>query len=172
MCAPPALAAVATVMSVVGTGLGALQANAQSRYQAKLAERNAGLEREAAQQEIANTKTGALDYYRRLSQAKADQQLAAAASGVAVDFGTAADIVADTDMLGREDLRRLYDQGNQRLRGRDIGLSNYMAEAGAQRQAGRGALVKSLFDMGSTALSGAQQYRNLRDKTKPAAGFG
>ena len=169
MCGPPALAAAAAVMATIGTGIGALQANAQARYQAKLADRNAGIEREAARQEIDNTKTDSLAYYRRLSQAKADQTLWAAANGVAVDFGTAADVVVDTDMLGREDLRRLYDQGNQRVRGRDIAASNYVSEANAQRQAGKGALIKGLFDMGSTALSGAQQYSSLRpDKSKGA----
>lgn len=163
MCAPPAALAIgAAVLSAVGTGIGALQANSQARYQARIADRNAAMEREAAQQEAANTKTESQAYYRRLAAAKADQQLAAAASGVSVNFGTAADVVADTDMLGREDLKRLYEQGNQRVRGRDIQASNYMGEASAQRQAGKGALIKGAFDMGSTVLSGVQQYKKLR----------
>jgi hypothetical protein len=168
MCVPaaalPLVAAIGAGVSAVGTGFAALSANAQHRYNAKIAERNAAMEREAGQQEIQNTREAALAQYRRIAQIKGQQRLAAGAGGVSLDFGTAADTAADTDMLAREDMDRLYRQGAQNLRGRDIAASNFMGEANAQRQAGTGALVKGAFDMGSTVLSGAQQYRAMKDK--------
>lgn len=164
MCGPPALAAAAAVVSMAGTGMKALQANAQAKYQAKIAERNAALEREAGLQEDKATKEAALAHYRKVGQLKGQQRLAAAANGVSADFGTAADVLADTDMLSREDVRRLYEDGNNRRRSRDIAASNYMGEAQASRQAGKGALIGGLFDMTATALGGAQQYKTLKSQ--------
>ncbi|WP_237452070.1 hypothetical protein [Qipengyuania algicida] len=150
-------------MSMLGTGVSALQANAQANYQAQIADRNAAMEREAAQQEIANTQQEALAHYRKVAALKGQQRVAAAANGVSLDFGTAADVLASTDQLAREDTKRIYETGNNRLRSRDINASNYTAQASADRQAGTGALVKGVFDMGSTALGGVQQYAALKD---------
>jgi hypothetical protein len=169
MCLPAApLAIAAAVMAVASTGVSALQANAQAKYQAKIADRNASLANESAQQEILNTREEAMAHYRKVAALKGQQRVAAAANGVALDFGTAADVLADTEMLGREDVGRIYQQGNQRVRGYEIEASNYGAEADAQRQAATGALVKGVFDMGSTALSAASQYKTL----KANRGFG
>lgn len=162
MCAPVApLMLAATALSAIGTGMGALQANSQARYQAKIAERNAGLEREAAQQSILNTQTERQEHYRKVAQLKGAQRARAAASGVGLDFGTAADVLADTDMLAGEDVKHINERGFQRTRGFEINVSNYLGEASAQRQAGKGALIKGAFDMGSTILGGAQQYKRL-----------
>jgi len=80
------------------------------------------------------------------------------------DFGTPADTLADTEMLSREDTNRIYQQGNQRVRGYDIGASNYTAEASADRAKGSAALVSGLFSAGSTMLGGASQYKKLQPK--------
>lgn len=163
MCLPMAtLALIGTGLSAVGTGFSALQANAQANYQAKIADRNAALEREAGQQELQNTRDAMMAHYRETSRIKGQQRLAAAAGGVSLDFGTPLDTAADTQMLANEDASRIYSQGNQNLRGHDIQASNYGAEANAQRQAGTGALIKGAFDMGSTVLGGAAQYRKLK----------
>ena len=163
MCLPAApLALIGTALSAVGTGVAALQANAQANYQAQIAERNAGMEREAAQQEQENTRQAALAHYRQVAQLKGQQIVGAAANGVSIDFGTAGDTLADTEMLSREDAKRIYQQGNQNVRGHDIGASNYMGEANAQRQAGKAALIGGAFKMGSTVLGGASQYAQLR----------
>ena len=162
MCGPAALVVASTALSVVGTGVAALQANAQAKYQAKIAERNASLEREAGLQEEQQTQDDRRAHYRRLSQLKGEQRAIAAANGVSVEFGTASDIMADTDMLGREDIQRINQAGFNRRRSRDISASNYVAEAQASRQAGKGALINGLFSAGSTALSGATQYSKIK----------
>lgn len=162
MCDPVTLTIAATAMTAAGTGFSALQANQQAKYQAKIAERNAALEREAGQIEQQNMREAAMARYREMAQIKGQQRLAAGAGGVAIDFGTSADSIADTNLLGREDVSRIYQQGNQNLRGSDIQTSNFIGEANAQRQAGKGALIKGAFDMGSTILGGAQQYKKLK----------
>jgi hypothetical protein len=159
-----AAALAATVLSAVGTGVSALSAKAQGDYQAKIAERNAAMEREGFQQDQQNTREEALAHYRNVAKIKGEQIVGAAANGVGVDFGTAADTLGDTDMLAREDTKRIYDQGFQKGKSRDISASNYMGEASAQRSAGTAALVSGAFNMGSTVLSGVSQYKKLRAK--------
>lgn len=162
MCLPAAALAIgAAAMSAIGTGVSALSASKQANYQAKIAERNAAMEREASLQDQENTREAALAHYRKVAQLKGEQIVGAAANGVGVDFGTAADTVADTEMLSREDMGRLYKQGANNMRNRDITAGNFMAEASAQRSAGKGALVSGLFNMGGTVLSGVSQYKKL-----------
>lgn len=164
MCGPAALPLAAAALAAAGSITGGLAANAQARFQAKIAERNASMEREAAQQEIQNTQEAALDHYRKVGQLKGAQRARAAAGGVGVDYGTAAAVVDDTEMLGREDANRIYKQGYQNLIGRDIQASNYEGEANAQRKAGTMALVKSGFDAGGSLLSGASQYKKMKSQ--------
>lgn len=168
MCAP-ALPVLALAMSAIGTGFSALQANQQAKYQSKVADRNADLANEAAAQEQANTRQEALAFYRRQAQLKGSQRAAMSANGIDVNFGSAADIQADTEMLGREDVRRLYDQGAQKARGFEIEASNFGAEANAQRHAATGALIKGGLDIGSTALDGAQQFGSVKKKVSTSS---
>jgi len=164
MCDPLTLTAAAAAVSTIGAGFGALQANAQNKYQAKVADRNADLANEAARQEQQNTRDAAMQQYRRTAALKGQQRAAMAANGVDVNFGSALDLTADTDMLANEDVRRIYDQGYQRSRGFEVEASNYSSQASASRQAATGSLIGGVFDVGSTALGGATQYAKLKAK--------
>ena len=161
MCGP-ALPLIAAGFAAAGTGIGALQANAQALSRAKIAERNADLSREAGQTERLSIRDQAQAKYREIARIKGMQRVTAGANGVAIDFGTAGDVQADTQAMGSEDVNRIYQKGNQAMRGHDISASNFMAEANASRSAGKAALVKGVFDMGSTVLGGAQQYEKMR----------
>lgn len=167
MCDPVTLTVAATAVATIGAGYGALQSSAQSRYQARVADQNAKLSAESARQEQENTRDAALQHYRKVAQLQGQQRVAMAAGGLDVGFGNAADLTADTQMLAREDARRIYDQGAENVRGFDIEGSNYRAQAKASRQAATGALIGGAFDMAGTALGGASQYSQLK-----AQGFG
>lgn len=162
MCEPTTLVLAATAVTMAGQGYAALQSAAASRYEARVADQNAKLENEAAFRETENTKTAALAHYRRVAQLKGEQRVAQAANGVSLDFGSAADVAADTDMLAREDAQRIYDQGAEKVRGFDINAANYRSSAKASRFAAKGALIKGGLDMASTALSGATQYSKMK----------
>lgn len=164
MCDPLTLTIAATAVATAGAGFSALQQNAQANYQAKVADQNAKLSAEAANREQQNTADAALQHYRKVAQLKSEQRVAMAAGGIDVDFGNAADLTADTNMLAREDARRLYDQGAENTRGFDIEGTNYRSQAKASRQAATGALVSGAFNMGTTALGGAKQYSELKRK--------
>ncbi len=161
MCDPVTLTIAATVVTMAGQGMQALQANKQAKYEAKIAKRNSALANEAAGQELENTRTAALEHYRKVAALKGQQRATAGANGVSVDFGSPADVIDDTDMLAREDVKRIYDQGFQKSRGFEIDASNYTASARASRQAAKNALVNGAFQMAGTALGGAKQYSTM-----------
>lgn len=162
MCDPATLTLVATATAAVSSVTGTVMAVQQANLKRDLAERNAAMERNAAQDEMQNTREAALSRYREIARVKGQQRVAAAANGVGLDFGTAADVVADTDMLGREDVGRIYTAGDRAVRSRDIAASNYGAEANMARSQKTGAIVGGVADFGSTVLGGASQYRKLK----------
>lgn len=162
MCEPATLLLVSAGLSAVSTGVGAVMASQQAKAQAQIADRNAALERNAVQDELQNTRQQALARYREVAKIKGQQRLAAAANGVGLDFGTAADIVADTDMLGREDVQRIYTAGDRAVKSRDINASTYVAQANMARSQATGALIGGALDMGSTILGSASQYEKMK----------
>lgn len=165
MCAPVAtLALIGSAVSAAGTGFAALQANAQSNYQARVADQNAKLAAEAARRETDNTRDALLSHYRQVAQLQGQQRVAMAAGGLDVNFGNAADLTADTHMLAQEDARRIYEQGAENVRGYNIEGMNYQSQALASRQAASGALAQGVFGVATTALGGAKQYASIRAK--------
>ncbi|PTR05687.1 hypothetical protein C8K11_12717 [Novosphingobium sp. GV055] len=166
MCAP-ALPIIAAGMAVAGTAVKTISAMQQATVQARVADANAAAERDAAQQDQQNAQQAALQRYREIARVKGQQAVAAAANGVSLDFGTAADVVSDTDMLGREDVANIYRQGSNTLRSHDINAANYGAQANAARASRTNALISGALDMGSTVLGTASQYGAF----KGGAGF-
>lgn len=162
MCPPAALAVAAAAVSAIGSVVGGFAAKAQSNFQAKVAEANAANERENIELEKAKANREALLHYRKVAQFKGQQRVAAAANGVSTDFGTAQDIVTDTNTLSREDVGNIYGQSFQNVRGMDRTVSNFVGEARAAKARGKGALIGSFFEAGGTLLSGASQFKKLK----------
>jgi hypothetical protein len=100
MCAP-VLPLIAAGVAAVGSGIKAISAAGQARAAAQVADANAVAERNAAQQDQENTRQATLKQYREIARVKGQQTVAAAANGVSTDFGTAADVVGDTNMWAR-----------------------------------------------------------------------
>jgi hypothetical protein len=162
VCDPATLAISAAAVSSIGTVIGGFTARAQANYQAKVATANAANERENIRLEQERGQREAQLHYRKVAQLKGQQRAAAAANGVSTDFGTAQDIVTDTNTLAREDARNIYGQTFQNVRGMDRTVANFVGEARAKKAAGKGALIGSFFEAGSTLLGGAGQYKNLK----------
>lgn len=162
MCDPGTLLIASTAAAAIGSGVGALQSAAASRYQARVADRNAQLAAEAGATIDRNTKLEAQQRYRQQGQYAGQQVAAMAANGLDLGFGSALDVQRDTAMIGAEDIGRLYEGGFERRRGNDIEGSNYRSQAQGERQAATGALVKGAFDFGSTVLGGATQYSKFQ----------
>lgn len=133
-----------------------------SRYEAKIADRNAALEQEAGRNAADNGRIEAQRQYRKLAAVQGAQQAAMAANGIDQSFGSALQVQSDTAAMGAEDVGSIYDQTAQQVRGFDINASNYKAKATGARKEASGALVKGVFDVGSTILSGANQYSKMK----------
>jgi hypothetical protein len=153
-----------SAMSAAGQMMGGMQANAQGKYEANVAKRNAAMEVEAAHESVEIGKGERRDYWRKVGQVKGQQIAAMAANGIDVGYGTAARVQEDTQMLADEDASNLYRNISERTRGHHITATNYVMEAKAQRQKGKAKLVGSIFGAASSLLGGAQQMSALRPK--------
>lgn len=161
MC-PPVMAAAAAAMASIGTVVGGIAAKNMGNYQKKVADQNAKFVRENIQLEQEAGRREALLHYRKVAQLKGQQRAVAAANGVSTDFGTAGDLIDDTDMMAREDAANIYGQTFQNVRGMDRQAANFTSEGRAAKARGRNAFIGSLFQAGSTALGGAQQYSKMK----------
>lgn len=151
MCAP-VIPIVAAGLSAIGTGVNMAASMSQARAQASAADANAQAESNAAQIGQQTMRDAALQQYRQMAAVTGQQRLMAAAGGNAVGYGTAANAQNDTQILGQENLARIYAQGNQNLMGADIAVANDLGQAAAARNRGTAALVGGLYNLGTGAL--------------------
>jgi hypothetical protein len=171
MCAP-IVPLIATGLGAIGTGVNMAASIGQARAQAAAANANAAAESNAAQIGQQNMRDAALQQYRQMASVSGQQNMTAAANGDATGYGTAANAVNDTQILGQENLARIYAQGNQNLIGSDVAVANDLGQAAVANSRGNAALVGGLFNLGTgvlgagssgsggfgTALGGASQY--------------
>lgn len=150
MCAP----AIAAGLGAIGTGISTASAIGQAKAQAAAADANAAAESNAAQIGQQNMRDAALQQYRQMAAVSGEQNLTAAANGDAVGYGTAANALKDTQILGQENLARIYAQGNQNLMGSDISVANDLGQAAAANNRGTTALVGGLVNLGTGLMSG------------------
>lgn len=173
MCDPVTLAIGATAVAAVGTGFSAISANQQARYQGKIADANA---KAASAQAADANERGKLDLQsamRKNADLAGRQRLAMAANGIETDFGSALDLQKDTASLAAEDYALISRNTDREMAGFDMSATNYRAEGRAQRAAGRSALIKGAFDVGSTILGGVSQVGKIRAaRAGGASGWG
>lgn len=163
MCADPVtLAIIGTAVSAIGTGVTAVQAYSQQKYQQKVAEQNAKLEDAAAVDALQRGKQAVQQQQRELSREMGAQRASMAANGIDVNFGTAASFRGDTAMLGQEDSQTLRENSIREVMGFERSAANSRAKAAAAGQAAGGALVSGAFGVANTLLGGAQQYSKLK----------
>jgi hypothetical protein len=151
-------------MSAAGSVVQGMSANAQGKYEAGIAKQNAALERESAIQSIKQGQNERRDYWRKVGSVKGQQVASMAANGIDVGYGTADRVQSDTQMLADEDAANLYENIHQRTRGHVINAANYKAEAKAAKQRGKAALVGSVFQAGSSLMSGLTQASQMKAK--------
>jgi len=166
MCAP----VVPLVAGAIGTGVSIAASMSQARAQAEAAEANAAAESNAAQIGQQNMRQAALQQYQQMGQVSGQQNLMAAAGGDATGYGTAANALNDTQILGQENLSRIYAQGNQNLMGSDIGVANDLAQASAANSRGTAALVGGLFNLGSSVFGGGSGGGQAGGLSSPSGG--
>lgn len=165
MCLPLAvLPIVAAGVSAAGTIMGGLQANAMGKYQQKVSEQNADIAIEAARDSIERGKEENLALGRKVGAVKGQQAAAAAANGIDVGYGSAAQMADDTAMLAREDQQALFRNTKERTRGFTIQAHNFITEGKAARYRGKQQMIGSFFDAGSSLISGFSQAGAMKAK--------
>lgn len=164
MCVDPvsAIAIAGVVTAAAGQATSALSGAAQSRYEARIADRNAALDREGARDALERGRKEEQRYERELGQRMGSQRAAMAANGIDLSFGSAADFLADTGRIGQEDAATIRENSMREARGMEISAANFGAQASGLRSKAKGQLVAGAFEVGSTLLGGAQQYRRGR----------
>lgn len=158
MCNPAVLALGAAVVSAAGTAYGGMAANAQGKYEAKVAEQNARLTAEQGRDAMERGRIEQQRLDREYSQTQGAQRAAMAANGVDLSYGSAEQVQQDTAMMRGEDRAALDRNIYNEVRGLDINASNYRSQAQAARMKGKNAMVGSFISAGGTLLSGASQF--------------
>ena len=162
MCDPATLTVVATAVAVAGTVAHTASAMSAATYQARLADRNAVLQNDAAKDALERGRIADREYQQQQSQFQGEQRAALAANGIDPGFGSAAAVRGDTAVIGAQDAQTLRENSIREVKGFEIGAANYRAQAQASRQARTGALIEGVFGVANTVLGGATQYRKLQ----------
>ena len=162
MCAPPIIALAAGAMKIAGTMAGAVSANQQGKYEAGIADQNTRMANDQARDSIERGQEEARRYGRELGQLKGEQRNQIAAGGIDLDFGTAANIRRDTEIIGAEDYAQISKGSYERTRGYEINAFNSRSEAAAARARGKAAIVQGVLSSAGTALGSASQVRGMR----------
>lgn len=156
-----------TAVSAAGQLAQGAQANAQGKYEAQVDRMNEGLAVEAYRTSRLNAVDDNRDFWRKVAATKGQQIAAMAANGIDVNFGSAARLQEDTQMLANEDASRMYRGEAEQQKGHLIEASNYAEAAKAARARGRAALVNSIFGAAATTLGGLSQAGALKAKIAP-----
>ncbi|RSY83113.1 hypothetical protein DAH66_12655 [Sphingomonas koreensis] len=163
MCLPAApLAIAAAALSAVGTGVSTIASMQQQTYQARVADRNARMESEAARDALERGRIEDQRYQRQLSQQMGAQNAALAANGIDVGYGNAAALRGDLARTGAEDSQTIRENAVREARGFEISAANSHAQAAGYRQARTATAITGAFEFGSSILGGVQQHRKIQ----------
>lgn len=157
MCVDPfTAAAIASVaLSAGASAYGGIQTNRAERYAGAVADQNAEIARKNSAITMEQGEEEQRRQYQRTAALRGQQIAAFASQGFDVSFGSPADIITDTAVLGEADAGRLREASTARVNSFLVEASNYRAEAEGHRQAGTTALVTGFLKAGATALGGA-----------------
>jgi hypothetical protein len=156
------LALAASAITAAGTIYTGAAANAQGKYEQRIAQQNADLERKkfADAQE-----RGAIDImrrYRENSAAIGRQRANAGAAGLDADFGSLLAGQEDTQMITDEDVYTIGRNTTREIEGYDINVSNFISSGKAARARGKSALIGSALSATGTLLGGATQFAKAK----------
>lgn len=158
MCNPAFLAAGAAAVTAAGQIQGGIYQSQMSRYQAQVAEQNKQLTRETAADAIVQGQDQQRQLGREVSARVGAQTARMAGNNVDITTGSAARVIADTQMIGREDSEALSENIRRKIKGLQVDAWNFESKKRASKAEGKQALVAAGFSAASTLLGGATQY--------------
>lgn len=176
MCDPvtiTVLTVAATVAAGAVTAYGQVYqgqaANAAAKHEAAVADRNVKLTEAARADAAKRGEREQLNHWRRVSQLMGDQRAQFAANNLDVNFGTPAEVVENTMLIGVEDSLLLATNTKKEMEGLDVEAANYKESAVAARARGKAALAAGKIGAVGTLLGTAAQVGKM---FTPAPGGG
>lgn len=169
MCNPAMIGPLMIAGSAVaaaGQIQGGIYASQQARYAAKVAEQNKQLSREGAVDAIVQGQDQQRQLGREVAARVGAQSARMAGNNVDITSGSAARLIDDTRMIGREDRAALGENTRRAVKGYQINAWNYESEKRAKKAEGKQAIVAAGFGAATTLLGGATQYAGFRSKQK------
>lgn len=164
MCDPVTLTVLTVAATVVTAGsqiYAGAAANAQAKYEGKIADRNAKYEREAGADAMNRRNIEQMRHWRRVSQMMGNQRAQMAGQGLDIEFGSPADIIDDTLTIGKEDSQTINENFAKEIKGYDINAANYTMQGRAARARGKAAMTGALLSATGTILGGASQIGRM-----------
>lgn len=162
MCDPVSLTLAAGLVTAGGQVYGGLAANAQGKYEARVAQENRRHELAAAQDARERGAIDQMRHYRKLAYNMGEMRARQAASGLDLTFGSAADLETDTALLGYEDSAIIAENTRREVQGYEISAANYTMQGRAARSRGKSALIGSGLQAAGTILSTASSINKAR----------
>lgn len=177
MCDPVTLTVVAVGATVLAGGVqayGQIQQgnaiNSQMKYEAKVADRNAKITDQAKLDAARRSEREQLNHWRRVAQAMGEQRAEFAAGGLDVNFGTPAEVVEDTMLIGMEDSSTIAANTKKEIEGYDLEKANYKDAAAAARMRGKAAKQAGKIGALGTVLGTAAQVAGKFAPTPVSSG--
>jgi len=133
-------------LSAAGVGMSAVSAYNQSQTAQDMANRNAAIADQQAEDAIRRGEKDAMEVQRKNAAFKSSQRVGLAAKGLDLAYGTAADLQDQTDFFGASDVATTRTNARKEAWARESQSSNFQAEALSQRP---------WLASGSTMLAGA-----------------
>lgn len=165
MCGPALLGPLmiaSTAVTAAGQVVSGIQQSQMATYQAAIAQQNKQIAREGAIDAIGLSQDKQRQLGREVAGRVGAQEARMAGNNVDTTQGSAARVIEDTRMIGREDMAALSENVNRQVRGQQIDAWNFESESRAKRAEAKGALVGAAFSVGSTILGGATQYSKFK----------
>lgn len=133
-----------------------------SRYQAQVAEQNKQIARESSIDAIVQGQDQQRQLGREVSARVGAQTARMAGNNVDITAGSAARLIDDTRMIGREDSSALNENLRRRVKGLQIDAWNYESEKRSSKAEGKQALIAAGFGAASTLMGAASQYSKFK----------
>lgn len=140
-----------------------------SRYEAQVAQQNKARVKEAANDSIVQGQEQQRQLGREVAARIGAQTARMAGNNVDLTFGSAARLMDDTRMIGREDSEALSENVRRHVRALQSDIWNYESESRASLAEARQAKTASHFAAATTMLGGAQMYADFQRRRNPPA---
>lgn len=162
MCNPALLAVAATAVTAAGQWQSALYASRTARYRAQVAEQNKQLAREGAEDAIVQGQEQQRQLGREVAGRIGAQTARMAGNNVDITQGSAARVLDDTRMIGREDSEALSENIRRQVKSQQIDAWNFESEKRTAKAEAKQAKTAGMFAVASTVLGGATQYAKFQ----------